>query len=77
MLTLVKPGVDAWRVASDTQHEEGQVFTAMGELTFAKVSASVVDGGLVTEEPNLTTLNNPNPLLTLATPPTPPSPQGD
>jgi hypothetical protein len=35
--TLAKPGLDAWRVASESIHEEGSVINARQELTIDKV----------------------------------------
>eukprot|EP00520_Triparma_pacifica_P018212 CAMPEP_0118632278 /NCGR_PEP_ID=MMETSP0785-20121206/358_1 /TAXON_ID=91992 /ORGANISM="Bolidomonas pacifica, Strain CCMP 1866" /LENGTH=564 /DNA_ID=CAMNT_0006523035 /DNA_START=84 /DNA_END=1777 /DNA_ORIENTATION=+ len=41
--TLVKPGVDAWRVASGTEHEEGKAGNPMVELYTMKVMELVAE----------------------------------
>lgn len=45
VLTCIKPGVDAWRVASDTEIVEGHVMGAKTEMTATKVRLN--------EEPNI------------------------
>ncbi|GMI45976.1 hypothetical protein TrCOL_g5820 [Triparma columacea] len=48
--SLVKPGVDAWRVASGAAHEEGQMMDARTELTFNKsveLVAEAIPGTLI------------------------------
>ncbi|GMI40269.1 hypothetical protein TrCOL_g11552 [Triparma columacea] len=48
--SLVKPGVDAWRVASGAAHEEGQVVDAQTELTLnksAELVAEAIPGTLI------------------------------
>jgi hypothetical protein len=48
--SLVKPGVDAWRVASGTAIEEGQMMDARTELTFnksAELVAEAIPGTLI------------------------------
>jgi len=34
--TLIKPGVNAWRVANNSEHEEGHIMHALNELSFDK-----------------------------------------
>ncbi|GMI32515.1 hypothetical protein TrCOL_g3266 [Triparma columacea] len=43
VLTLVKPGVDAWRVASGTEQEVGKVIDPEGELAFTKICEIVAE----------------------------------
>jgi hypothetical protein len=48
--SLVKPGVDAWRVASGVAHEEGQLVSAKFELTWnksAELVAEAIPGTLI------------------------------
>jgi hypothetical protein len=48
--SLVKPGVDAWRVASGAAHEEGQMMDAQTELTMNKsveLVAEAIPGTLI------------------------------
>jgi hypothetical protein len=48
--SLVKPGVDAWRVASGAAHEEGQLVDAQAELTANKsieLVAEAIPGTLI------------------------------
>ena len=43
VLSLVKPGVDAWRVASDSVHETGHMMNARTELTATKTVELVTE----------------------------------
>jgi hypothetical protein len=48
--SLVKPGVDAWRVASGAAHEEGQLVDAQTEMSFNKsveLVAEAIPGTLI------------------------------
>ena len=41
--SLVKPGFNAWRVASKSQKETGAIFSAMEEFTFDKSTELVAE----------------------------------
>ena len=60
--SLVKPGVDAFRVASGAEHEEGQMMDAQFELTFNKgceLVAEAIPGTLIQLAAILTSKSKP------------------